>query len=54
MPLGYDQNGNIIRNEAAVVKYVFKKIKEYSDNPPTDMVEEKIAIAKRKRRGNYL
>lgn len=46
MPIGYDQNGNIIKNEAAVVKYVFEKIKEYSDNPPTDMVEEKIAIAK--------
>ena len=46
MPIGYDRNGNIIENEAAVVKYVFEKIKEYTDNPPTDMVEEKIAIAK--------
>lgn len=46
MPIGYDRNGNVIENEAAVVKYVFEKFKEYTDNPPTDMVEEKIEIAK--------
>ena len=46
MPIGYDRNGDVIENEAAVVKYVFEKIKEYTDNPPTDMVEEKIEIAK--------
>ena len=46
MPLGYDENGAIIENEAAVVKYVYNKIIDYTKNPPADMVEEKIAIAK--------
>ena len=46
MPLGYDENGAIIENEAAVVKYVYNKIIDYTRNPPADMVEEKIAIAK--------
>lgn len=46
MPLGYDNNGAIIEKEAAVVKYVYNKYIEYHDNPPADMVAEKIAIAK--------
>ena len=39
-------NGAIIENEAAVVKYVYNKIIDYTKNPPADMVEGKIAIAK--------
>ena len=46
MPLGYDNDGRIIENEAAVVKYVFEKYVEYSNNPPADMVEAKIEEAK--------
>ncbi len=46
MPIGYDKNGAIIEKEAAVVKYVYNKYIEYHDNPPADMVEEKISIAK--------
>lgn len=46
MPLGYDKDGQIVENEAAVVKYVFEKFTEYSKNPPADMVEEKIEAAR--------
>ena len=46
MPIGYDNNGAIIEKEAALVKYVYNKYIEYHDNPPADMVAEKIAIAK--------
>ena len=46
MPLGYDKDGKIIENEAAVVKYVFEKFNEYSKNPPADMVEDKIEAAR--------
>ena len=42
MPIGYDKDGKIVENEAAVVKYVFEKFNEYSKNPPADMVEDKI------------
>lgn len=46
MPLGYDKDGKVVENEAAVVKYVFEKYNEYTKNPPVDMVEDKIEAAK--------
>ena len=40
MPSGYNEN------EAAAIKFIFKKAAEYSADPPADMVEAKIKVAK--------
>lgn len=44
--MGYDDNGNIIESEAAVVKYIFSHYHELRLNPPEEIIEAKIEEAK--------
>lgn len=46
MPLGYNKDGKIVANEAAVVKYLFEEFNEYSKTPPAEMVEDEIEAAR--------
>lgn len=44
--MGYDDNGKIIENEAAVVKFIFERYHELRLNPPEEIIEAKIEEAK--------
>ena len=49
--LGYDYvNGSLVINEdeAKIVKFVFARVKEYTDHPPKELVEVVLAIAQEK------
>lgn len=43
MPFGFDyKNGNLVPNikQESVVKYIFEKVAEYSENPPQQWIDE--------------
>ena len=46
MRFGYNENDAIGENEVAAIKFILKKAAEYSANPPADIVEAKIKVAK--------
>ena len=42
MPFGYKETGEIDPIQSEIVKYIFEKVNEYSDNPPQILVDEVI------------
>ena len=49
VPFGYDLvNGNLVINEeeAKILKYLYEKQEEYTDNPPKELVDRVLEIAR--------